>query len=415
LKEQGDDERSARTLMRLGLTHHIAFDFRRARQAYDDGFALWRQAAEAGPTAALPLAPHALREAGGNPVTLDPAHAYDLFSGNYVEQLFCGLVELTPELSVVPGVAKSWEVTRGGRQYLFHLRDDAVWSDGVPLSAGDFVHAWERVLDPATGSRHASLLYVIRGAQAYHQGLVSGPGALGVRALDDITLLVELEAPTAYLLHLLANIVACPVPRHLLQKHGAAWTHPDNIVGNGPFTLVSWTPGKSMVLQRNVRYHGRFAGNVQEVELSIFSPPDRGRLLELYEADLLDIGSFETSSPKEIDHLRQRHAGEYMTQPSSGVTYLVFDVTRPPFDDPRLRRALAYAADRDALAHITLVSRPLVGSCPSECRAIEPASPCPTTRGAPSTSWQRLGTRAVGASPMLSCWRIIFTRRKLNT
>ncbi len=353
LKVQGDDERAARTLMQLGLTHHTAFDFRRARQAYEEGFALWQQATEAAPAAALPPAPHALREAGWNPLSLDPAHASDLSSGVIVHQLFRGLVALTPELSVVPGVAKSWEVSRGGRQYVFHLRNDVVWSDGAPLTAHDFAYAWKRVLDPATGSWLASLLYDIKGAQAYHQSLVSHPGAVGVRAHDEATLVVELEAPTGYLLYLMAGGVTCPVPRHVLVQHGAAWTDPKNIVGNGPFTLLSWKPSESMVLVRNPRYQDRFAGNVQRVELSLFADAGWRRRLEMYEAGLLDVFHLDANFPKEMDRLRQRYADEYLTMPGSAVPYLVFDVTQSPFDDPRVRRAFAHAVDRDALAHVS--------------------------------------------------------------
>jgi MarR-like DNA-binding transcriptional regulator SgrR of sgrS sRNA len=143
LKERKEHERAARTLMKLGLTYHTAFDFRRARQAYEEGFTLWQQAGEVEPAVSPPPAPHALRMYVLEPITLDPTLADDTGSGNVIGQLFSGLVELTPDMNVVPGVARSWEVSDGGRRYLFHLRDDVRWSDGTPVTAGDFEYAWK--------------------------------------------------------------------------------------------------------------------------------------------------------------------------------------------------------------------------------------------------------------------------------
>jgi class 3 adenylate cyclase len=200
-RELGDDMRAARTLMKLGLTYHNALEFRASRQAYEEGFALWQRAGEAEPAVPLPPAPHALRiKTTGPPSILDPTMAGAASSSVAVMQLFSGLVELTPEMDVVPGVARSWEVLEGGRKYVFHLRNDGRWSDGAPVTAGDFAYAWKRLLDPATGAREASLLYDIKGARAFHRGEGEwGDG--GVHALDEVTLAVELEEPTGYWLH----------------------------------------------------------------------------------------------------------------------------------------------------------------------------------------------------------------------
>ena len=103
-----------------------------------------------------------------------------------IDHLFSGLVDLSPELDVVPDVARSWEVLEGGYKYLFHLRDDVRWSDGRPVTAADFAYAWKRVLDPATGSPNATLLYDIKGARAFHQG-ERGRQDVGVQALDEVT------------------------------------------------------------------------------------------------------------------------------------------------------------------------------------------------------------------------------------
>jgi ABC-type oligopeptide transport system substrate-binding subunit/class 3 adenylate cyclase/tetratricopeptide (TPR) repeat protein len=353
LKEQGDHERAARTLMKLGLTHHTAFDYPQARQAYEEGFVLWQQVGQTEPAAPPPPAPHALRLAEEEPLSLDPGLASDIKSGNVIDQLFSGLVELSPELDVLPDVARSWEVLEGGRKYVFHLRDDVRWSDGTPVKAGDFEYAWKRVLDPATGSRTANLLYDVRGAKAYHQGQVANPDRVGVRAPDDATLVVQLEGPTGYFLHLLTYNVAYPVPRHVVQARGAAWAELPNIVTNGPFRLAACEPGESMLLERNPAYHGRFAGNLRRVELSL-SPERVARLLEMYDGNHVDTCFLELLTQAEWDLARQRFAEEYVSAPSLTTFYTGFDVNRPPFDDPQVRRAFTLATDRETLAHVAM-------------------------------------------------------------
>jgi ABC-type oligopeptide transport system substrate-binding subunit len=362
LKEQGArsdaperaEEQAARTLMKLGLTYDTAFDFRAARQAYEEGFALWQKAAQREPAAALPPAPHALRQAWRNPPTLDPGLSIDLSSGILIQQLFSGLLAHTPELGVVPDVAARWQVLDGGRRYVFHLRDDVRWSDGGPVTAGDFEYALKRLLDPATASPSASQAFDIRGGSAFHEGSVSDPEAVGVRATDDWTLVVELEGPSGYFLHLLSLSGAFPVPRHAVEQWGPDWTEPDNIVTNGPFRLEAWKRGESMVLRRNPRYHGRFGGNVERVELNLCAwsvPTDQA---QLYEADQVDLCILRPSAPEETDRMRRLYAEEYVSLPSAATDYAAFDVRRPPFDDPRVRRAFAHAVDREALAGVTL-------------------------------------------------------------
>jgi ABC-type oligopeptide transport system substrate-binding subunit/DNA-binding SARP family transcriptional activator len=345
--------RAARTLMKLGLTHHNALEFKAAHQAYEEGFVLWQRAGVVQPATPPPAAPHALRVSLNPPPTiLDPAMSSHPAWVAAVDQLFSGLMELTPEMDVVPGVARTWAVSEGGRRYVFHLRSDVCWSDGVPVTAGDFEYAMKRVLDPATGSPSASLLYDIKGARAFHLGQVSDPASVAVRALDPATLVVELEEPAAYFLQLMAQSAAYPVPRHVVEAHGEAWTATENLVTNGPFRLEAWQPGRSMVLTRNPEYHGRFLGNVRRVEQS--PPADPSGFLELYEAGSLDICILSYTYTKEVDRVRQQHPGDFVTRPAVITTYLGFDVRRPPFDDHRVRRAFALATDREMLADVSM-------------------------------------------------------------
>jgi oligopeptide transport system substrate-binding protein len=191
----------------------------------------------------------------------------------------------------------------------------------------------------------------IQGARAYHQGQITDPDRVGVRALDELTLAVELEGPTNYFPYILAISPLLPVPRHVVQAHGAAWEEPGRIVTNGPFRLTAWERGESLVLERNPTYHGRFTGNLQRVECSFLSGQP-ARFLQLYEEDRLDICS--DLAPAEMNLARQRYAGEFVSGPRLSIDFIGFDVSRPPFDDRRVRRAFALATDREMLAHVAL-------------------------------------------------------------
>jgi ABC-type oligopeptide transport system substrate-binding subunit len=361
LQALGKQERAARTLMKLGLTHHAAFDFKRAQEVYQEGLALWRQAGQRQAAAmrhkdvALPPAPHALHLCWDELSTLDPALANDADANAILEHLFVGLVTLSPETEVLPQAALDWEVSEGGRRYVFHLCDDLRWTDGRPLTAGDFEYAWKRVLDPATASPSAELLYDIQGARAYHQGQTPDAERVGVRALDRRTLAVRLEAPVAYFLYLLAHGLTCAVPRHVVERHGTAWTEPGCMVTSGPFTLERWERGSSgcspsaLVLVRDPDYRGSAGGNVERVELRLLT--DRPSWLPLYEAGKADVVDIADLPLATMDDARLRHPEEYLSMPQQSTAYLGFVVSRPPLDDRRVRQALALAMDRETLMH----------------------------------------------------------------
>jgi ABC-type oligopeptide transport system substrate-binding subunit len=353
LKDQDDLQQAAHTLMKLGLLYHAVYDFAHSRQAYQEGFALWTQAGEA-PSADLAPARRALHLGWLDPLTLDPAYAYEADSVPIIEQLFSGLVSLTPDFNVAPELAQRWEVLEDGRKYLFHLRRDAVWTDGASVTAHDFEFSWKRILDPQLGFRNKALLTDIRNARLYSEGGLADPAEVGVRALDAHTLQVELEQPTGYFLHLLTYAVTYPVPPAVVGAAGKKWTDPEKIVTNGPFCLESWHKGHSLVLKRNPGYTGRFGGNLQRVELDTSGGyVDFAERLAAYEAGRLDVIGLG-GSPVDAARVRQRHAAEYVSLPNAIVTMLIFAVDQPPFDDPRVRRAFVQALDREALADVCL-------------------------------------------------------------
>ncbi len=347
LRQGDDEEKTARALMKLGLTYHNAFDFAQARAAYDEAFRHWQHATARPQRAPLPPASNPLRVRWQEPLTLDPAFAPDAHTDCLIAQLFSGLVALSPDMSITPDLARRWEVHDAGRVFIFHLREDARWRDGVPVTAHDFEYAWKRVLDPATGSPAASFLYDLRGGRAFHQGQGKRED-VGVRALDDFTLRVELAHPVGYFSQLLTHVTWYPVPRHIVQEKGPAWAQDAHLVSNGAFVVQTWQQGERIELARNPRYHGRFSGNLQRVILRLVQDWDTRR--RLYEEDELEILGVTYMPAGMREEVRQRHGSEYITRPSLETHFLAFDVTRPPFDDARVRRAFVLATNRSALA-----------------------------------------------------------------
>jgi len=352
LKETGDQERAARTLMKLGLTYHTAFDYQSSRQAYEQGFALWQRAGESIRAKMLGVETHTLRASATEPLSLDPTIAYTLYDQYVMSQLFTGLVELTPELDIVPALASSWELLDDGRSYIFHLRDDVHWSDGKAVTAKDFEYAWMRLLHPATRSPIAELLYDIKGSRAYHQGELTDPGRVGVKAYDDLTLVVDLQEPTGYFPYLLSHSSTYPIPKHVVEANGEDWTTLEHIVTCGPFTLAAWQRGHSMALERDPGYYSQFTGNLSRVELSFIADPAAS--LELYAADELDIFDLKVLQPLERDRARQRYAGEYVSGPELATYYIGFNVSQAPFNNRLVRQAFTHATDRQTLADVAM-------------------------------------------------------------
>jgi ABC-type oligopeptide transport system substrate-binding subunit/energy-coupling factor transporter ATP-binding protein EcfA2 len=348
-KEQKDYDRVARTLMKLGLTYHTAFDFKRSRSAYDEAFAI-RQREMTTQQETLDPAPHEFRQFMLSPPTLDPSIYVDTASGRIIDDIFSALVEMGAGREIIPDVAQRWEISEDGRRYVFHLRDDVTWSDGTQVTAADFAYSWKRTLDPATDAPagKASVFYDIKNARAYNRGEISESDQVGVRAIDKLTLEVELESAASYFLH--TAPILFPIPKHIVEEHEEFWTDPEHFVTNGAFRLESYEPGEHISLVRNPTYHGGFSGNLERVEVKLresMFPPEE---LELYKMDSVDIAKIGEASY----HARHGRAEEYLTFSMPALYLIAFDTNRPPFDDLRVRRAFAMAVDREKLANEVL-------------------------------------------------------------
>jgi len=228
------------------------------------------------------------------------------------------------------------------------------------VTAADVVRLVYGMLHPVRGSHQASILYCIQGARAYHQGESLNPDSIGLHAVDHDELVMQLEEPIAYALHLLT--LALPVPRHAMQVHGDAWAEAEHIVTNGPFALKSWEPGVSMTLERNHDYCGRVRGNVCRVELRFPPPDDWPAQLAMYEADELDLLNLANFPPSALDDARRRHPGEYISIPALSTFGIAFNTRQPPFEDPRVRQALAMAIDKETLSGVVLAGTQYPGT-----------------------------------------------------
>jgi ABC-type oligopeptide transport system substrate-binding subunit/class 3 adenylate cyclase len=345
LRDQEEFDRAARTLMKLGLTYHTAFDYKRSRGAYDEAFAL-RQRGSITKQETLEPAPHPFRLVSNEPPTLDPSKFNDTTSGKIILAIFSSLVEFDAGWEIIPDVAQRWEISEDGRRYVFHLRDDVFWSDGTQVTAADFEYSWKRTLDHATKARvgKAGLLFDIKNARAYYEGDITESDQVGVRAIDKLTLDVELERAASYFLQMLYTLF--PVPGHVVETYGDAWTDMEHIVTNGAFQIESYEPGQFISLVRSPTYHGGFSGNLEKVDVKLHKRTRSPEELELYETDRVDVAILGDTT----HHARYRYAEEYVSEPMQNLYFVGFDTSRPPFDDVRVRRAFAMTVDREKIA-----------------------------------------------------------------
>jgi len=290
------------------------------------------------------------------PEWLDPGKCSDSSGGEIIWNTFAGLVQAHPAtLEPMPEIATHWEISPDGRTYTFHLRP-SLWSDGRPLTAHDFVSSFRRLVDPATASKYATNGHIFRGGAAISRG-EADPESLGVRAVDDLVLEVELEDPLPYFLNFLTFYSFMPIPRHLLEdldRRGIdpdLWTRPEHVVCNGPYRMTEWKFRQRMSFEKNPRYWDAAHVGLDRVRVAMVESATTA--LTLYAAGEFDWPGSNTALPAEfMDYLAD--FDDLHRHPYLAVYFYWINTTRPPLDDPLLRRALALAIDREALvAHVT--------------------------------------------------------------
>jgi ABC-type oligopeptide transport system substrate-binding subunit len=257
--------------------------------------------------------------------------------------LFEGLMEYHPETAEpVPALAERWESTQDATQYTFHLRRDGRWSNGDRVTAHDFVYSWRRILDPRTVSPYASMLYPIRQAEAFNRGRAQD---IGVEAVDDHTLRVHLERPTAFFISMTPHSAFRPVRRPTVERWGEDWIKAEHLITNGPYRLLEWSPGHKLVLQKSPTY--REAASVRIERVTFYLAEDYQALLNLYqtgEIDTLVNGLIPSASVPIL-----RHRSDYVNGPYLGLYFYMFNLARPPFDNKNVRQALNLSLDRQQI------------------------------------------------------------------
>lgn len=280
---------------------------------------------------------------GAEPESFDPAVVTDQVGMRISSALFEGLCRIDEAGVPGPGMAERWTVTEDKKHYTFHLRANAQWSNGDPVTAHDFVRSWQRVLDPSFGADYASQLYVIANAAAYNEGKLTDFTQVGVTALDDQTLTVTLENPTPYFIDLCAFATLAPVHLPTIEKHGGAWLKPHNIVCNGSYLLEAWRLDDHLRLRKNPRYWDAVNVAMATIEVLPISEPNTAINYFLTgEADLImDKGMVPTSLTATLKTKPWFHTGPFL-----GSYFTRFNVTAAPFDNDKVRQAFTHAIDR---------------------------------------------------------------------
>src|SRR5258706_489985 len=281
------------------------------------------------------------------PESLDPAIITGQPDGRVVQGLFEGLTRSDPKTArAIPGMAERYEISPDGLTYTFHLRTNLVWSTGEPIRADDVVYSWIRVLNPATGCDYAGHLYYLKNGQDFNEGKIKDPSLVGVHALDPFTVRVELEHPTAFFLDLCAFQTLLVVPRQTIEKNGDRWLMARPLPVSGAYELAYWRLNDKIRLKKNPRYWD--ATNTQSEVIDLLPVGSPNASLNLYTHGQADVVWDKDLVPSElVDVLLQRpdfHTFDYL-----GTYFIRFNVTKKPFDDPRVRRALALAIDKERI------------------------------------------------------------------
>lgn len=284
---------------------------------------------------------------GSEPPTLDWSLATDSTSYTIILNIMNGLTRFGKDLRPEPDLAERWEISKDGKTITFHLRKDVFWTDGRPLKAGDFEYSWKRLLNPKTGASYAYSLYDIEGAEEYNTGKENDPQKVGVKALDNYTLSVKLRHPASYFLSLVTFMSTFPMRQDVVEKYGVKWTEPRNIVTLGAFKLSSWRHHEKILLSKNPNYWGE-KPKINKVEMMMNENPTSS--LALYEDGELDFLDGRNIPTLEVPRLRL--SPEFKMAPQFRGNYVGFNVKKPPFDNPLVRRAFSAAIDRARLAEL---------------------------------------------------------------
>ena len=281
---------------------------------------------------------------GSEPGSLDPALVQGTHESWILENIFEGLMTFDENGKLVEGIAESYEVSEDGTTYIFILRDGITWTNGDPITAEDFEYSWKRALAPETASSYASILYCIKGAEAYNTGKGSSDDVL-VTALDEKTLEIILEIPTAYFLELTAFYTYLPINKNVDEKNPDWAKSPATYVSNGPFKLVEWKHNDKIILEKNKDYYNAKKIKLDGIDLDILE--DQNTAWQRYQGGEYDILVDVPASV--INQLKQEGNPELEIGLQVGTYYYNINPNVKPFNNPKVRKGLSMAINREAI------------------------------------------------------------------
>ncbi len=289
-----------------------------------------------------------VRNNGSEVQSLDPHKIEGVPESNINRDLFEGLLISDVDGKPSPGVAEKWE-NKDFKVWTFHLRKDAKWSDGTPVTAQDFVYSWQRLANPNTASPYAS--YLQYGHIVNIDDIIAGKKSvtdLGVKALDDHTFEVTLSEPVPYFYKLLVHSSVSPVPRAAVEKFGEKWTQPANIVTNGAYKLKDWVVNERIVLERNTNYWD----NAKTVINQVTYLPISSEVTDVNRYRSGEIDMTYNNMPIELfQKLKKEIPNEVHVDPYLCTYYYEINNQKAPFNDVRVRTALKLALDRDIIVN----------------------------------------------------------------
>lgn len=289
------------------------------------------------------------RSTSDEPRTVDPFHVSGNAGAAIMYDMFEGLLSLDAQGEVESGAAERFELSEDRRVYTFHLREGLKWSDGKPITSEDFLYSFRRSADPKNATRSARILFPIKNARAVLRS-EAPVESLGVSAPDPMTVVIELDEPTAYFPEILASFAAVVVPRHAIEAHGERWTLPQNIVTSGAYVLTEWASHTFLRLKKNPHYHRADSVAIDEV---IYYPVEKpATALTRYRAGELDV--VFNIPLNQLDWLAKTFGSQLRSSPVIGLFYVLFNNERGPTSDPLVREALSLAIDRDVIANTLL-------------------------------------------------------------
>lgn len=294
---------------------------------------------------------------GAEPQGLDPHVVTGVPENHVIRALFEGLAVKHPEtLEPEPGVAERWEISEDGTVYTFFINPEARWSNGEPITASDYVWSWNRALHPNTGNLYAYMLYPVENAERYAKGEIDDFADVGVKALNDQTLQVTLNAPTPYFLQLMDHYSTFAVHPETLLQFGemtdrfTPWTRVGNIVNNGPFNLEEWSINRRIVMSKSDTYWDKENVSLNGV---VFYPTENA----VSEERMFRVEQLHRTEEVPLDKVpvyRDLPDSPYMQDPYLGTYFYLVNTQRAPTDDVRVRQALSMAVDREQLVRTVL-------------------------------------------------------------